>query len=698
MTRHPNLWVVLTLREDYIAGLEPYSHLVPNRLRARFYMQHMGIESAREAVERPAANSNRPFAEGVAGMLVDNLRMVRTAGQTEYHTGEYVEPVQLQVVCFQLWEDLRSREGATIDLADLERLAGGGNLAEYVDRALSDFYEKAIARVMEAPDTRVTEQELRNWFSSKLITEAGTRSIVFRNEATGKTEGILNGAVDLLIAQFLLRTELRAGGAWVELVHDRFIVPIREANQAWLTRNLNPLTQDAQAWREASKPESMLYTGSQLAAAVAELQAKPADFGDLEQKFVEAGREAQRRLAARRQRTFNGLLLGFVLMFAALFVWSALSFLHAQRAQSSAEAAGSTAVAASARAVADAATARSAQSTSEVVMMTSVANTSNMATALANAQTSSATVVLTRGITSVPTTTPMPGNAIAIPAIITLTPFSPGCVDLLQNGGFETGWSPWIVPNSPIMSQIVTTPVFSGAYALQLGSQTQGINSYSSASQWVAIPWSRPRVTLQFWANTWAQSLTGLTGNDRQQVVLFAPGDTIMAVPWSVLENTQTWLPYSLDLIDVAGQTFAVYFNVTNDGTGGSTAMFVDDARLWACSAGSLPPPMAAASLAAPTPWANITRVAMAPVTESSLTVVGSVANVTRVAIAPPTQMFVGTPVVPPAVAHQLAQSSSLSRIRLQEVIRWFLSASTLVGIFLLLLWLLRQLFRNPNP
>ena len=58
-------------------------------------------------------------------MLVDNLRMVRTAGQTEYHAGEYVEPVQLQVVCFQLWEDLRSREAETIEFADLKRLAGG---------------------------------------------------------------------------------------------------------------------------------------------------------------------------------------------------------------------------------------------------------------------------------------------------------------------------------------------------------------------------------------------------------------------------------------------------------------------------------------------------------------------------------------------------------------------------------------------
>ena len=332
MARHPNLWVVLTLREDYIAGLEPYSHLAPNRLRARFYMQRMGIESAREAVEQPAANAKRPFAGGVAGMLVDNLRMVRTAGQTEYHAGEYVEPVQLQVVCFQLWEDLRSKEAATIELADLERLARGGSLAEYVDGALSDFYEKAIARVLETPEIGVTEPALRSWFSDKLITKAGTRSIVFRNENTGETDGLPNRAVTLLGDQFLLRTELRAGGAWVELVHDRFIEPIREANQAWFARNLNPLTQAAQAWREAGRDAARLYAGSQLAAAAAQLRSQPKEFGELEQEFVKEGEKAEARRAARRQRSIAWGAALLVLVFVALAGWALWSRDQAQSA------------------------------------------------------------------------------------------------------------------------------------------------------------------------------------------------------------------------------------------------------------------------------------------------------------------------------------------------------------------------------
>ncbi len=306
MTRHPNLWVVLTLREDYVAGLEPYSHLTSNRLRARFYMQRMGIEAAREAIERPAANAGRPFAEGVAGRLVDNLRMVRTAGQDEYHAGEYVEPVQLQVVCFQLWQDLRDRPAPSIQLADLERLAGGGSLAEYVDHALSDFYEKAIAKVVETAEVGVTEPVLRKWFSDELITEAGTRSIVFRNETTGKTEGLPNRAVDLLAAQFLLRTELRAGGAWVELVHDRLVEPIRDSNAAWLKKNQSPLQRQAAIWRDEGKPpDRLLLTGDDLTEA---RRWAGANEGELEQHEVEflaasqAARDAlERESAAARE-------------------------------------------------------------------------------------------------------------------------------------------------------------------------------------------------------------------------------------------------------------------------------------------------------------------------------------------------------------------------------------------------------------
>ncbi len=104
MQADPMLWLVLTLREDYVARLDPYSYILDHKLRARFYMERMGYQAALEAVKKPALEGGHPFAEGVAEKLVDNLRQIKVQGQAHTVTGEFIEPVQLQVVCYQLWD------------------------------------------------------------------------------------------------------------------------------------------------------------------------------------------------------------------------------------------------------------------------------------------------------------------------------------------------------------------------------------------------------------------------------------------------------------------------------------------------------------------------------------------------------------------------------------------------------------------
>lgn len=110
MMTDPMLWVVFSLREDFVAALDPYAHLLTDKMRARFYMPRMDAVAALEAIQQPAKLGGRPFAEGVAEMLVDNLRQIRLSGQTTPHLGQYVEPVQLQVVCYQLWENLKQHQ------------------------------------------------------------------------------------------------------------------------------------------------------------------------------------------------------------------------------------------------------------------------------------------------------------------------------------------------------------------------------------------------------------------------------------------------------------------------------------------------------------------------------------------------------------------------------------------------------------
>jgi hypothetical protein len=232
MQDDPNLWVILTLREDYVAALDPYAALLTDRMRARFYMERMGVDAALDAIRKPAREAGRrPFAPGVAEKLVDDLRQVRVPGEEGTTAGQYVEPVQLQVVCFQLWEKIRERPPGEIGYDDLR---DAGN----VEQALADYYQEVLGAVLDQAGAEVSEEMLRGWFSTKLITETGTRGFVLQTDK--HTGGLDNDVVHEIERRFLIRRETRAGGIWYELVHDTFVNPIRRSNEAWSARQSVP--------------------------------------------------------------------------------------------------------------------------------------------------------------------------------------------------------------------------------------------------------------------------------------------------------------------------------------------------------------------------------------------------------------------------------------------------------------------------
>jgi hypothetical protein len=224
LRQDPLLRVVLVMREEYIAQLDPYAALLSGGLRTRYRLERLRREAALLAVREPLEGTPRSFAPGVADQLVETLQRVRfesQAGETIEALGEFVEPVQLQVVCSNLWQDLPP--GVTVITSDHLRTFGDAN------QALADFYERSIKRA--GREAAVKEIRLRGWFEHDLITPAGTRGTVFR----GRTEsgGVPNAAVDVLADLHLVRAEWRAGARWYELTHDRLIGPIQMSNEAW---------------------------------------------------------------------------------------------------------------------------------------------------------------------------------------------------------------------------------------------------------------------------------------------------------------------------------------------------------------------------------------------------------------------------------------------------------------------------------
>jgi hypothetical protein len=249
--------------------------------------------------------------------------------------------VQLQVVCFQLWERLQQsagthRQARLITREDLNAISRGESIAQFISTALADFYEQAIARVLGDPAVGIEERDLRDWFSHELITEAETRGFVHRGAET--TAGLPNKAVDILASQYIVRSESKAGGVWIELVHDRFVGPILQANRKWAGQHEKSVLTDAMTWKNAGQADSHLYDGKQLEAWLAELESHPDRFTAVERDFL----RASQRAAARRRQLF-WLSLGSATVLVILGLAGLL--ILALRQTNEARAAASTAVA-----------------------------------------------------------------------------------------------------------------------------------------------------------------------------------------------------------------------------------------------------------------------------------------------------------------------------------------------------------------
>jgi WD40 repeat protein len=286
------LRVLFSMREDRIAELDPYVGLLPEKARTRIRLERLREAAALLAITSPLAGTGRKFAPGVAERLVRNLLEVPVDPrhpEKQSIVEEFVEPVQLQVVCQSLWQHLPA--GVTdITCAHLDRW---GN----VNQALVRFYEMCIKTV--AAEVKLKPGVLRRWFETALITPEGTRGIVYR----GATESgwIPNAAAELLEQLHIIRSEPRAGATWYELTHDRLIEPIRTANREWIGKRagaeaLRQRLQDAAVrWAQGGRGAEHLLQEVDLVNAERWLKSRAAmdlGYSDKIRSLVDASRAA----------------------------------------------------------------------------------------------------------------------------------------------------------------------------------------------------------------------------------------------------------------------------------------------------------------------------------------------------------------------------------------------------------------------
>ncbi|HET9591097.1 MAG TPA: hypothetical protein VFO91_20090 [Anaerolineales bacterium] len=315
MQNYPNLWVVLVMREDYIAYLDPYVHLLPGRLRVRYYMQRLSHEAAIEAVKQPAARAKRPFARGVAEKLVNDLSSVkvrRPDDTLETQIGQYVEPVQLQVVCSSLWEKL-PEDGGRITQEHLDQYVGD------VNQALGNYYNERVRAVAEGEEAKtrgVKERDIRAWFGSRLITADGYRNLVAQ-EPGGTSGGLDDDVVQEFVKRGdLVRAETRGSVTFYELTHDRLIEPILADNRKWEEEHTSVLQRQAALWDQQGRSEGLLLRGQDLANI--EETVSTSELTKVEQDFLQACRKL--RAQEERERTQRYLITMFSVVATIAFL------------------------------------------------------------------------------------------------------------------------------------------------------------------------------------------------------------------------------------------------------------------------------------------------------------------------------------------------------------------------------------------
>jgi WD40 repeat protein len=315
--RNRRLWALFAMREEYLAGLDPFLRYLPNRFSARYRLELLGRSAALKAIRAPAQQFDVDFTATAAGKLVDDLRSIRVQqpdGSSGETLGDTIEPVQLQVVCRRLWQALPEDDNE-ITLEDVTAI---GN----VDSALQDYYAAQIAAIVQT--SRVGERAIREWFEQQLISDQGFRTQVLQGPGP---QGLPDSTIlHQLEDARLIRSERQRGAKWYELSHDRLIEPIQANNARWREAHLSLLQRQARLWNQEGRSANLLLQGKHLKDAQQWVDHHLDDVQPVERDLLRESQQAQ----SSRRRTRFALGAGVLLVVALLGILGLLARSHAQ--------------------------------------------------------------------------------------------------------------------------------------------------------------------------------------------------------------------------------------------------------------------------------------------------------------------------------------------------------------------------------
>jgi hypothetical protein len=296
------VWALLSMREDYMGGLDRYLRFLPECLRSRYRLDFLSRTDAILAMQVPAKRQRVDFKPEAAEALADLLAVVtvqRPGEQPEIVSAPYVEPFQLQVVCRLLWKSIRKHRGdnfPTIETTDVEKHAD-------IDKALTLYFGETVANVVT--QTHADERTIRDWFEYELITKQNFRSQTLNPPKTADPQKVLSQ----LEEGYLIRGDVRGSSTWYELTHDRLIGPVLASNDTWRRDNLELWQAAAYIWNASDRQRAFLLQAEELPGAYLRRGIPDSSLTEVEQAFLRASvNQAHQNGVLARMKSTRSLL------------------------------------------------------------------------------------------------------------------------------------------------------------------------------------------------------------------------------------------------------------------------------------------------------------------------------------------------------------------------------------------------------
>jgi hypothetical protein len=222
--RPPQVKVLLSMREDFLAHLQEMAEYLPAILETRLRLAALRREDARRAIVEPAAFvsdvlDTPPFAwsdDAIQHALDFLCRRISISGQAE--VGNEVEPFQLQLICHHVEDLVRERSLTTVSDSDL-----GGE--KELRGILTHFYQDTIDKLCSQFRGFRLRHRLERLCEHGLITSKGRR--LLREETTiHESDHVSPDVLAAMVESRLIRKEPRVADNYYELAHDTLIEPI----------------------------------------------------------------------------------------------------------------------------------------------------------------------------------------------------------------------------------------------------------------------------------------------------------------------------------------------------------------------------------------------------------------------------------------------------------------------------------------